>query len=161
MVRVAVLNKPKIRMNSRDSKVFLFSSCKEIKTDRKKNAAHAHNANADVGCLNHTLHYLFHHSPWLFLCFRRFFSKLLLSFNGFLFSFSLIVFFCLGFLRPFNYFCHVRFRCFLFVFLVTPFGVRVCYVGYIVFYGLASTVHYREDPFYSRLYPQFTYMIFI
>ena len=101
----------------------------------KKNAAHTHNANADVGRLNHTLHYLFHHSPWFFPCFRRFFSKLLLSFNGFLFSFSLIVFFCLGFLRPFNYFCHVRFRCFLFVFLVTPFGVRVCYVGYIGWLG--------------------------
>ena len=125
-------------MNNRDSKVFsVFIMQGNQNRQEKKNAAHAHNANADVGRLNHTLHYLFHHSPWFFPCFRRLFSKLLLSFNGFLFSFSLIVFSSLGFLRPFNYFCHVRFRCFLFVFLVTPFGVRVCYVGYIVFYRLA------------------------
>ena len=118
-------------------KFFCFHHARKSKQTGKKNAAHTHNANADVGRLNHTLHYLFHHSPWFSPCFRRFFFKLLLSFNGFLFSFSLIVFFCLGFLRPFNYFFHVRFRCFLFVFLVTPFGVRVCYVEYIVFYRLA------------------------
>ena len=90
-------------------KFFCFHHARKSKQTGKKNAAHTHNANADVGRLNHTLHYLFHHSPWFSPCFRRFFFKLLLSFNGFLFSFSLIVFFCLGFLRPFNYFwCEVQ-----------------------------------------------------
>ena len=43
VVCVAVRNKPKIRMNSWDSKFFfLFSSSKEIKTEREKIAVHTH-----------------------------------------------------------------------------------------------------------------------
>ena len=42
-VCVAVRNKPKIRMNNWDSKFFfLFSSSKEIKTEREKIAVHTH-----------------------------------------------------------------------------------------------------------------------
>ena len=37
MVCLAVVNRLKIRMKNMDSEVFLFSSSKEIKTDRKKN----------------------------------------------------------------------------------------------------------------------------
>ena len=75
VVCVAFLNKPKIRINNSDSYVFLFSSSEEIKTDKKKKrGAHTHNANGDVGHLDHTSRFWFHRSPWFFSLLLSFFS---------------------------------------------------------------------------------------
>ena len=96
MVCLAVLNRLKTRMKNMDSEVFLFSSSKEIKTDRKKKyiAAHTHHANADVGRSDHTCYFLFHFS-------RDFFSVVVASFLHFqfflFFLFSFFFFFFNGF----------------------------------------------------------------
>ena len=104
MVCLAVLNRLKIRMKNMDSEVFLFSSSKEIKTDRKKYiAAHTHHANADVGRSDHTCYFLFHFShdffPVVVASFLHF-QFFLIFFLFFYMDFSLLFrrsFFCLGF----------------------------------------------------------------
>ena len=106
MVCLAVLNRLKIRMKNMDSEVFLFSSSKEIKTDRKKIYCSPYTS---CKCWRWTLRsyllLLISFFPWFFPCCCRFFCSLpifsfFLSFFFYFMDFSLLFrrsFFCLGF----------------------------------------------------------------
>ena len=87
MVCLAVLNRLKIRMKNMDSEVFLFSSSKEIKTDRKKIYCSPYTS---CKCWRWTLRsyllLLISFFPWFFPFCCRFFSSLPI-FSFFLFSF--------------------------------------------------------------------------
>ena len=87
MVCLAVLNRLKTRMKNMDSEVFLFSSSKEIKTDRKKIYCSPYTS---CKCWRWTLRsyllLLISFFPWVFPCCCRFFSSLPI-FSFFLFSF--------------------------------------------------------------------------
>ena len=47
-------------------KFFCFHQARKSKQTRKKIVAHTHNANGDVGHLDHTSRFLFHRSLWFF-----------------------------------------------------------------------------------------------
>ena len=55
-------------------KFFCFHQARKSKQTRKKIVAHTHNANGDVGHLDHTSRFWFHRSPWFFSLLLSFFS---------------------------------------------------------------------------------------
>ena len=112
MVCLDVLNRLKIRMKNMDSEVFLFSSSKEIKTDRKKIYCSPYTSRK---CWRWTLRsyllLLISFFPWFFSCCCRFFSSLPI-FSIFLFSF--FFFFLSFFLWILVYFSTDRFSVWVF-----------------------------------------------
>ena len=94
MVCLAVLNRLKTRMKNMDSEVFLFSSSKEIKTDRKKNILQPIHImqmlTLDAQIILATSYFIF---PMIF---SLLLSLLFFTSNFFFFSFFRS-FFCLGF----------------------------------------------------------------
>ena len=144
MVCLDVLNRLKIRMKNMDSEVFLFSSSKEIKTDRKKIYCSPYTSRK---CWRWTLRsyllLLISFFPWFFPCCCRFFSSLpIFSFLSFFFLFFLWILvyfsadrFSVWVFKPFFLtFPSCEAPMFLLMFMVPPFDVLNILIGHIVFY---------------------------
>ena len=146
MVCLAVLNRLKIRMKNMDSEVFLFSSSKEIKTDRKKIYCSPYTScNCWRWTLRSYLLLLISFFPWFFPCCCRFFSSLqffLFFFFSFFFFFILWILvyfsadrFSVWVFKPFFLtFPSCEAQMILLMFMVHPFDVLNILIGHIVFY---------------------------